>query len=1309
MSEADHVTGGQIGDLFKPIPLLADLAEYPGWKARMRMACRGAGWGDPSSAGFPQGINDSGEALAGEFRGHEHRSNNGPSRGLSSSSASTSGSAGYTCWLCNKKGHRKFECPENKRSDNKRPKEDTDSTDASATFAGSDSFGASLYLTSSGDRFRAGNVWILDSGASRHMVGQDIFVVNRRTIPEMNIRIADNGRMLASECADVPVIVSHSDEKLILRDVLVVPQLHVNLLSFRCLLGNPGVVIESSCDRLLVRRNGRDLFVANWCASTRAYVVIFESPEEAARISYCDTKQDLQMWHDRLGHSGMRVLTGTLKDNNIKFNSGKVSMCNGCVQGRMVRQPFPSPIFDREESAKKVGDVVHSDVCGPITNSLGNKSYFVSYIDEYSGLAIVYVISQKKDVTSTLPSLVQSYQMRGHKILRIHSDNGREYFKPFTKRCRELGIDHTSTIPYCPQQNGRAERWNRTVLEKTMSMLYHAQMPVRFWAEALMTATYVYNNMIREAAGKTPWTMFSGRRSSIRHCRVWGCEAWKHVPKEKRSKLDPKAIRCVLVGYATQQRGYRLFDLQTKKIVVARDVVFDESKFPLQAVNAQMEVKRITTSFISPSVGCVGPDNIPMQEQGRCNEHAVCDVEDVNNNADEPECSDDEEEEDDDHDDDEVEEIDDSDVDISGVHENQLNIRNDLMNEESEQPETRRMRTQTKRFRAGRDNSIVSSESVAGTAEERDHTEDHHMDEYAIRLLEQSDSDISDADGADLELLHEEESNEESAQLAKRLMDNCPRNYTQARKSPESSKWDEAMSHEAKSIWDHQVFRVVDRPPNTKVIDSRWVYTKKTDEFGNVVRYKARFVAKGFQQTFLDQARETYSPVIELAIVRLLLVISMMYNMVVHQMDVRTAFLNGTLSHPVYVEIAPGLGVDVDRTKVLEVSKALYGLQESPRQWYLKLRDVLLQLGFRRCAAECCMFVRGRDMASKVIVVIYVDDLLVISASNVEVESVKTGLKNHFSMKDLGLIKYYLGIAITSSENRMALTQTAYIQSILDRFGMSGCNSVSTPLPAKLELSKKMGPTTETEKLEMKNVPYREAVGCLNFLSQTTRPDICFAVGLVSRFLNNPGKRHWQAVKHIFRYLKGTMHFGLKYTVPKRDNKLGLTVYSDADFAGDIDQRRSTSGFAVYLNGNLIGWKSRKQVLTAVSTTEAEYIGLFEASKVVAFLEQVIDELKLPDSVIRSKCVLYGDNQPSIANANNADHTGRTKHLDIRHHFVRDQVELGRLVVQYCRSENMIADIFTKSLGKTKFHRFRKALVEQNDDADQTISTSVGE
>lgn len=399
----------------------------------------------------------------------------------------------------------------------------------------------------------------------------------------------------------------------------------------------------------------------------------------------------------------------------------------------------------------------------------------------------------------------------------------------------------------------------------------------------------------------------------------------------------------------------------------------------------------------------------------------------------------------------------------------------------------------------------------------------------------------------------------------------------------------------------------------------------------------------------------------------------MKYGLRIYQMDAITAFLQGDLNETIFMEQPEGYTDGTSR--VCKLNRAIYGLKQAGRQWNIKLDAALQKYGLMKSKMDPCLYYSGN---LNLLVAIYVDDFLIFYKCEKLLDELKKFLCGTFKMKDIGPAKHCIGVRIRQGDGIIELDQANYIREILERFGMSECKPVGTPSDTNQKLSARM--VNEENSLTGK-IPYQEAVGCLLYLAGATRPDIAFSVNDVSRFNANHSDVHWTAVKRILRYLRGTIDLKLKY---RKSTNSDLHAFCDADWASDIDKRRSCTGLVTKMSGAAISWMSKRQPIVALSSTEAEYISMSSAVNEIVWLTQMANEI---NGNIVNKVVLYCDNQSTIKLSESDAFRPRTKHIDIRYHYLREKIDEGVIDVKYMPTEHMTADSLTKAVTKEK-HQF---------------------
>lgn len=509
-----------------------------------------------------------------------------------------------------------------------------------------------------------------------------------------------------------------------------------------------------------------------------------------------------------------------------------------------------------------------------------------------------------------------------------------------------------------------------------------------------------------------------------------------------------------------------------------------------------------------------------------------------------------------------------------------------------------------------------------------------------------------------------------------------PKSYDEIKTRDDRVQWEDAVRDELNSLSKNNTWTLVPRPENKNIVDCKWIFTIKHDEFGKPLRYKARLVARGFSQEYLTDYNETFAPVARIASFRLMIAFANQYNLSVHHMDVKTAFLNGELKEEIYMKIPVGVFGKDDH--VCKLNKSLYGLKQAARCWFEVFEKSLREKGFVNSAVDRCIYVLDKSEVHKnIYVVLYVDDLVIVCGDVETMNNFKRYLKSKFEMKDLNDIKFFLGIRVTRYNDKITLDQSAYINTVLSKFNMQDANSVKTPLENKLNYE-------ALNSDEKHNAPCRNVIGCLMYIMLCTRPDLSTSVNILSRYVNKNNIELWQCLKRVLRYLKGTIDLKLCYQRCD-DYKNILCGYVDSDWGGnDTQDRKSTTGYLFRLFDNCtITWSTKKQMSVAASSTEAEYMALYEAVREALWLKSLAISINV---VIDQPILIYEDNNGCISIANNPSNHKRSKHIDIKYHFSREQVEKNIIKLNYIPSGQQLADALTKPLPAITFQGMRSQM-----------------
>lgn len=1028
--------------------------------------------------------------------------------------------------------------------------------------------------------------FIMDSGATDYMVNDNSFFDVSNEIKPISIAVAKDGASLVSnESGTISVKTSHDKSSRSIKNVLYVKGLKCNLMSIARLC-DEGYEVTFRKNEATVSKGGEIVFVAN--RKGMLYEVSFQVEKKVFAGIANDEKRNL--WHARLCHLNIhdmkRMVTKEMAIGIEKFvmNTDE-KFCEPCVFGKQCRLPFTKKNVTR---SKRLLELIHTDVFGRVSvPAWDGSNYFVTFTDDFSRVSMVYCIIQKSDVFCKFKEFVAMAEAQHSttvktldctKIAKLRADNGGEYISSEMKSfCKEKGIQLLFTVPYNPEMNGIAERLNRTLVEKARTMLLASNLGKRFWSEAIQTANYIKNRSPTSAHGdqftdKTPAEIWFKTKPDLSHVRVFGSICYNHVPKDKRSKLEPKATKCIMLGYGLSPSTYRLWDIESDQLIIGRNVTFNES------VTGQSESKATVVELFDSE-----EEQVELERDG------------VDNRIDSTEA------------------------------------------EEGETPEVQKA-------------PITALDNLRRSKRDRRPPERY-------------------TDSAHYSL------------TAENFVHNDPVTVADARRRDDWKNWKEAIDMEYNSLIKNGTWILCDLPPGRKPVSCKWTFKLKRKANGEVDKYKARLVARGFTQEKGFDYSETYLPTAKLTTFRVLMSVANHFGLYIGQMDVNSAFLNGELKEEIYMDQPDGFVKD--KTKVCKLIKSLYGLKQASRVWYQRFDEFITRGGFRRCEADHCLYTKFEDGNIQYIL-IFVDDMIIISNDMDIITSTKRTFAKEFEMTDIDKVESYLGIHIQQNkeDETISLGQPQYMKTILSKFNMEKCKPASTPMEVGLHLQ-----VTADSMSNQNNQPYRQLVGCLIHATQTTRPDLCASTFYLSRFQHCYTAEHFNHAKRVLRYIQATKDLKLVYR--RDDNSDALVGYSDSDWAGDKNDRKSTSGYVFKVFGNTVSWGSRKQTTVSLSSTEAEYIALTEAVCEAKWLRSLLREMGIQ---CNEATTIFEDNQSCISVAEEPREHKRMKHIDVKYSFIRDAIGNKEVTVEYIPSSEQTADIMTKSLGRTLFEKHRNKL-----------------
>ena len=1124
----------------------------------------------------------------------------------------------------------------------------------------------------------------LDSGASHTMVTDKSFLRNLTPF-KGEVRVGNGAVCHATHRGDA--VLNGTNGPILLSDVWHVPGMAANLLALKTLRlagysvhhdtnGVTQVMIDGRVELEAEEHDGLVVVQGSLIpinGSDHPHLV----PSQQANVDPRLSRLHNSLMHVSIDRVVRLVRKGRL-GGSTEVTQAEIDEfdCVDCVLGKSKRQPSRR----NARRALAPGHLFHADLFGPTRDrSLGGARYLLVVLDDYTRKVFIFPMEHKSSADDELRKLWELVRTHtGSYPRRLHTDNGGEFISGAFKTFLEgKGTEHTFAPPGAHNQNGRAERMMHTLLDGIRTALVSSGLPNELWAEAASHFGYINNRAPHAALDhQLPDDLWYGQPVKHNHLRPFGQQLWFRNHTET-NKLSPRYVPGILVGYTGTI--CRVLVPGTTKVVTTRDVTFGKST-PSRTdadgarslwggfeahpvVNAPRLVE-----IHDPPVEDENPEPIRDDNAGElANEQAQPDDE-AAARADQgegqqprvvvpvlprappgpavrqP-----------------AEGFDRAQMD-AGLPEGRNWVYEPILPVAPE-PERPRLRSQRK---------AVEGHALFAKSKPVDYLGDEY--EFIALSIEHIPSFRNALVSATSpgEVGH--------AFLAG---DPPPKSYAKAKASDEWEEvWKPAVERELENLSSKGVYKIVDRERGMRILRAAWVFTKKIDPAtGALIMGKARSVADGAQQRAGIDYKNVFSPVAHGNSVRYFLSLVNAESLFCDSVDVKAAFLNGILKEDIYCEAPEGSGIP--RTKVVKLVKTLYGLHQAPKEWNAALDAFLRGEGFVPCSADPCVYrrVRGEEC---IILLLHVDDQAVAGTTQEGINDFKKVLHAKFPITDNGSIRHFLGIEIKRSRTSrvLSLSLNRYLVDLLETFKMSDCTPRSTPLDPNKSLQK----ATAEESLACKR-PYRELVGGLMYAAGICRPDLSFAVGVLARFGSCFGEAHWEAGMHVLRYIKGTIDLALIYDA--NGQPAPSISFVDADWGGDLDSRRSTTGFASFSQGALIAYKSKLQNTVALSTTEAEFMALSDLGKHVLWLRRLREDLGRP---LQGPDPVYNDNKGAIALAESPGNHERTKHIDIRYHSIRERVQDGTVAISHVGTKENIADIFTKQLAYVDFGRFRDSL-----------------
>ncbi|KAJ9558008.1 hypothetical protein OSB04_012622 [Centaurea solstitialis] len=1004
---------------------------------------------------------------------------------------------------------------------------------------------------------RRSSLWHVDSGCSRHMTGIMSLLEDFKRFEGGHVAFGDNphGGKISGKG-------KVSKGKMTFDDVYYAEQLRYNLLSVsqvcdkkfgvfftdtECLILAPGFKIDES--QIMLRTPRKD----------NVYCLDIEDASSLSSLNCLFSKASVSessLWHRRMCHMNFKNMNLLVKNNLVRGLPAKEfssdDHCVACLKGKQHKNSHKSKEVNTISSPLQL---LPMDLFGP-TNvmSIGKKSYCLVIVDDYSRFTWVYFLRTKDETSGLIKPFVTRVENKTNlRVKVIRSDNGTEFKNAdLNSFCEEKGIERQYSASRTPQQNGVAERRNRTLIEAARTMLADSKLPITFWAEAVNTACYVQNRvLIVKSKGKTPYELFEERKPYIGFLQPFGCPCTIHDTKTHLGKFESKSDDGFFVGYSSQSKALRVFNSSTRIIEESDNVKCNENtpNIPGSGPNWLFDIDSLTNSLnMSYSVNA---DSGTEQTQDTSPTFVMFPMPLVDSND---ACTTDE--------------------------------RSDDQTESGSVEKT--------------DDQPIEESSPSQNLEDMPTLEEGPQWDQEPEV---NDSNLGvDLTEEPLHLTRTQKNHPPTLVIGDIQSPMITRKQSKSLPNPHLSM----ISFVLQYVWD-----LVDLPRGHRVIGTKWIFRNKTDERGIVIKNKARLVAQGYTQEEGIDYDDVFAPVARIEAIRLFLAFASYKGFKVYQMDVKSAFLYGTIDEEVYVSQPPGF--------------------EDP-----KYPDK-----------------------------IYVDDIIFGSTKDDMCKEFEELMHKKFKMSSMGELTLFLGLQVKQKPEGIFINQSKYVASMLQKFGMNDAKPASTPM----ETHKHLTADVRGEEVDVHH--YRSMIGSLMYLT-TSRPDIMFSVCVCARFQVRPKESHLHAVKRIFKYLKGQPRLGLWYP---NDSSFDLVAYTNSDYGGATLDRKSTSGGCQFLGGRLVSWQCKKQTTVSQSTTEAEYIAASQCCSQVLWIQNQMQDYGL--SFLQTP--IYIDNNSALSIVNNPVKHSKTKHIEIKYHFIRDCNEKKIIQVLKVHTDDQYADLFTKA------------------------------
>ena len=1112
-------------------------------------------------------------------------------------------------------------------------------------------------------RKRRPDTWVVDSGASVHCIGDPSMLTTvYDKHPPVHIKVANNQIVTAHAVGTAVVTMVDTQGKshsITLHNVVYHPSFHTNLMSVRRLWRDNRIGAKFMSRNILKCKHTGAKFNINYDSQYKMETVSVASVSLMAQI-------DDEILHRRFGHCSSSRLR-TLKECSVNFPNHKATNhahdpndCDACQAGGMRRKSF----HPRRTPFTYFGQRLSSDLCGPFPKSVDGYRYLLNIVDGHTNHLYIYLLRSKssEEVRAAFDQFLRENKpyLPTDKPITWHTDNGGEFMsRELEAFCDEFAVKRSFSVPYAPPQNSHAERMWGIILRTIRISMAESGVHESFWSYAARHACMLHNILPSSSlqGRMTPYQAKFGMPPDVSKVRVWGCTVWYFLPEHERaSKISPRAVPAVHLGCDEKRNGHLIYIPYLNRITTGYHLAFQERKF----------LKFTAEGIVNM------PRNVrPLREVERSYR----------------------------------ERRDDHDHNAPHDHNHDHDVQQprappgsiDMSDEDAHEPSPR------------------CSDSKC-TYRKHSPDEPHSYEDFPARNRgRNTPRHASDHANAELIMLIEDVSGQALTVRTEDLLTDIttPDTYEQAIKSRHAERWKESMIKEITDLTKHGTWELVSRskmPKSHRVIKSKWVYKIKLKSTGEIERFKSRFVACGYSQVKGVDYTHSFSATMRATSFRLLMALAAGEKMKLEHFDVTSAFTQADIDADIYVEPPKGFEAKDKHGNpmVLKLRKALYGTKQASRQWSIALRDHLVKkMGFANSIHDPCLYSKTDNKSRKIIVGVYVDDIILAYNGDKEVLTWFTKeFKAGFRASHLGPLSWFLGVSVRQgSDYKITLDQFLYIDKLMERFVPTNPGSViKHAMPCNpITFQQLSTAKDDKERDKASRLPYLQLVGSLLYLSTMTRPDIAYHMSVLCSLMHDPSPAAYYAAIDLLLYVRNTKHLTLHFTGSMQppasiDSALhpsistcgGLVAYSDASWRRPNKLGYSMFGFVVYFYGAPVSFAAKNLKIIAMSSAEAEYAAAAYACKEIVFVRNVLSDLGFN---ITKPTVLAVDNKAAIQIAENAGVTGRNKHFSDTIHYFRHLVDHRVITPTYVPTTAQRADGFTKALGKGAFREWQRFLL----------------